>query len=326
LPESIYFDDKPYISALDDMSKSTSVFRQELLGTRNELLVLADGIKMIATSFRGFAEELSVSFTSVSSIGTTTKTSLESVFNTFGAVKFLHESVDALDKLTYGFASITPALDATGIAMGIEMTMTNLATAAQTLLNAAVMLFPAALLIAAIVAVVALFIKYVKEATKASETQQRLNADTQALKESTDDLKKSLEESKVAYVESTSKIATNAGAAEVLAQKIYALSEVENKSAAEKQQLLVLLNQLNEIMPELNLLYDEEANCLNRTTEQVQNLITAKKEELLQLAAAEKAVELARERLDVEQKLREIEASKADWTAQHEEEGLLMVA
>jgi len=208
----------------------------------------------------------------------------------------------------------------------LAATSTTVATGAQLALNTAMLLFPAAMFILAVGAIVAIVIGLINIFRKSADELKRLKADTEALTESTNELIKSLEESKAAYAESTTKITTNAGAAEVLAQKIYSLSEVESKSAEAKRQLSVLVDQLNSTMPGLNLLYDEETDCLSQTAEQVYALIEAKKEEFLQQAAAEKAVELAKERLDVEQQLREIEASKADWTAQREEEGLLMVA
>jgi len=238
-----------------------------------------------------------------------------------------------LSLLTTGFSTLK-----TGIANAISSvvswvsssmlaaTSTTAATGAQLALNTAMLLFPAAMFILAAGAIVAIVIGLINIFKKSADELKRLKADTEALTESTNDLIKSLEESKTAYAESTNKITTNAGAAEVLAKKIYSLSEEENKSAEAKRQLSVLVDQLNNTMPGLNLLYDEEADSLSQTATQVYALIDAKKEELLQQAAAEKAVELAKERLDVEQQPREIEANKADWTAQLEDEGLLMVA
>ena len=199
--------------------------------------------------------------------------------------------------------------------------VTNVFTVVTGLLKMALDNLPFITFAVVIAAAISVLVLFVKHMSKASETLRGLIDDTEALKESTNELTKSLEESKAAYAASTSKIETNAGAAEILAQKIYALSEEENKSTEAKRQLMVLVNQLNETMPGLNLLYDEEADCLSHTITQVYALIQAKKEEFLQQAAAEKALELAKERLDVEQQLREVAANKAAWEAQCDEEG-----
>ena len=145
---------------------------------------------------------------------------------------------------------------------------TDILSVATGLLNLAMNALPFIAIGTGIALLVVGIIKLIQCMNKASAEQQRLNADTQALKESTDDLTKSLEESKAAYAESTSKITNNAGAAEILAQRIYALSEEENKSAEAKRQLSVLVDQLNSTMPGLNLLYDEETDCLSQTAEQ----------------------------------------------------------
>ena len=265
---NIVFDDTLYTSAISNMSASTTGFRQDLLETQTEFSKLVDTIDRFVKYTKRAMPDMVAEFTSFTSVGTEVKTSFTGVFDAFSVADQMQKGISMLDKMTYGFASITPVLNASGIAMGAQMALTNLAAAAQTLLNAAVMLFPAVLLIGLLVAISACLYKFIKDATKASETQQRLNADTQALKESTDELNKSLEESKAAYAASTSKIETNAGAAKILAEKIYALSDEENKSAEAKRQLSVLVDQLNNTMPGRNLLYNAEADYLSQTTEQ----------------------------------------------------------
>jgi len=191
------------------------------------------------------------------------------------SVSFLANAFTILSSASAAFEAliISTQLYTTSIVGGTAVT--NVFTIAAGLLKMAMDALPfiaiAALIALAVVDIIAL----IKHFTKASKTQQRLNAETQALKESTDELNKSLEENKAAYAESTSKIQTNAGAAAILAQKIYALSEEENKSAEAKRQLSVLVDQLNSTIPGLNLLYDEEADCLSQTSAREVVLVAA---------------------------------------------------
>ena len=58
-----------------------------------------------------------------------------------------------------------------------------------------------------------------------------------------------------------------------LTAQITTLAEAENKSAAEKQLLSALVDELNAKMPELGLIYDENTDSLNMSTEALQEYI-----------------------------------------------------
>ena len=57
------------------------------------------------------------------------------------------------------------------------------------------------------------------------------------------------------------------------------LSDKEQKSAADKQAILGLVRDLNEAVPELNLAYDEQTDSLNMTTEALERMIVAQREQ-----------------------------------------------
>lgn len=101
--------------------------------------------------------------------------------------------------------------------------------------------------------------------------------------------------SKDAYAGQVSEIENNAAAAQKLADEIFALSEVENKSAAQKEQLASLIEQLNGLMPELNLSIDEQTGLMNKNADSVYDFIDAKKEQLKLQADEERIVEIYKE-------------------------------
>ena len=146
-----------------------------------------------------------------------------------------------------------------------------------------------------------------------SEAQVKLTGDTEKLKEKNEELRKSMADSAAAFDGNKQKMDVQAGAAEKLADRVFDLAEKENKSAEEKAQLARMVEELNKTMPGLNLLYDEESGLLNMNRDAVMKLIEAKKEEMMQQAMAERAVELLKEQLDLEHQREQVLKQIADW-------------
>lgn len=112
---------------------------------------------------------------------------------------------------------------------------------------------------------------------------ENLNAETTAAKEAAK-----------ARQDMISSVQKESEEAQFYAQKLQELSEVENKSAGQKQLMQAYVDRLNGSVEGLNLTYDEEKDKLNQTTEAIYKKISAQKEEALQAAyvqAAKKAYE-----------------------------------
>lgn len=181
MTSNVSFDDAVYTTALNNMSDATVSFQENLAGLREELLLFVDCTTKFDMS--GMLD----SFANVTSMGSTVKTALAGVSDAVSVYKTFKDGTEAVNKLTDGFASMKGALSLTGIAYGAQMSITNLATAAQTLLNGAIMLFPAAMIIAAVAAVVAGITLFVKEVAKGSENFQAFNARMEEAKKKTDE-------------------------------------------------------------------------------------------------------------------------------------------
>lgn len=67
--------------------------------------------------------------------------------------------------------------------------------------------------------------------------------------------------------------------AEILAGKVLELADQEGKSASQKQYLASMVEQLNELMPDLNLLYDAEADKLSASADVIWDKVEAMKAE-----------------------------------------------
>lgn len=127
-----------------------------------------------------------------------------------------------------------------------------------------------------------------------------------------------LDESREKRQESVAVATVEADQAAALAGKVEELAGQENKSAAQKAYLKGMVDQLNSAVPDLNLAYDEEADKLSQTTEEINNKISAMKEEAEVAAwqAAQKSViediaEATRQRGEAEKTLGKLEQDNA---------------
>jgi len=207
---------------------------------------------------------------------------------------------------------LTVATAAQTIATNIQTAATAVATAAQWLLNAAMMANPIGLIIAGVAALAAGIVVLVLWLNKESEEQKRLRESTKALVEENERLNDSIGKTKQAYDDKVSSMAKDAGAAKSLADKIAELSAVENKSAKQKQQLASYVSMLNEAMGESVLEYNAETDAMGRNIDEIYGIVEARKQEALAQAARERAVEIAKEQMAVEDQLNKINRQRIE--------------
>jgi hypothetical protein len=130
-----------------------------------------------------------------------------------------------------------------------------------------------------------------------------LKESTKALVEENDKLNESLAGSSDAYSNKAANMAAEANASRSLADRIAALSAVENKSAEQKRQLTAYVGMLNDSLGESVLHYDAENDSMSRNVDEIYAIIAARAEEARGQAARERAVEIAKEQMVVEEQL-----------------------
>lgn len=145
----------------------------------------------------------------------------------------------------------------------------------------------------------------VKWFNKATEEGERLTAETEELGNATDELTESIDGNAESYKKSQVEIEGSAKANEDLAKKISDLAGQENRSAAEKEMLIAYTDQLNESVEGLNLSYDEEADALNMSSEQMQARLDLFSEQETANEAMERLVEITKEQNEAEAMLAE---------------------
>lgn len=167
---------------------------------------------------------------------------------------------------------------ALGTATSLLTGKISLQTAAHEALNLVQMASPQGLLTAAVVAgAAAIGALIAVTIMNRKETDENTIA-TQKLADEYEKLNTKLKDNKKARDESIASAEIEASSADVLMDKLEDLSKKENKSNSEKAMMKYYVDELNRVMPDLNLIYDEEKDALNKSTQAIRNNIDAQKD------------------------------------------------
>src|SRR5690625_4531743 len=157
---------------------------------------------------------------------------------------------------------------------------------------------------------------------RTSEEADILNDKNAELEESTSALTDELNTSAEAHEGNITEINASAEANQELAEKIEDLAGKENKSAAEKALLQSQVETLNDSVEGLNLAYDEEADALSMSSEELEARVGLMKDMAAQEEGQARLLEISTEQSKVDEKLEEINKSKEE-SKRLEEEGTI---
>lgn len=143
--------------------------------------------------------------------------------------------------------------------------------------------------------------------TQESEASKEAKAKNEEFKRSLDDLHESVNKGNEAYKDRRNEIQATAEDNERLVRKIDELNAVENKTAAQKKELASAAETLNSRIEGLNIQYDKATGTINMTTDAIRKQIEIAKASAEIEAANEKMVENAKKRLEIKDKMKELE-------------------
>ncbi|MEG3273003.1 tape measure protein [Streptococcus suis] len=149
--------------------------------------------------------------------------------------------------------------------------------------------------------------------TRESEESKRLSKAQEELAESTDNLKKSVKDSAVARKDSLQDVEANRESYKKLSAEIVALSQKENKSAADKKNLQKKIQTLNDSVEGLNLAYDKNTDSLSHNAEQINARISAMEAESTWEASQKNLLDIEQQRADIGAQLAEIAKLRTEW-------------
>ena len=143
--------------------------------------------------------------------------------------------------------------------------------------------------------------------TQESEASKEAKAKNEEFKRSLDDLHESINKGNEAYKDRRNEIQATAEDNERLVKKIDELNAVENKTAAQKKELASAAETLNSRIEGLNIQYDKATGTINMTTDAIRKQIEIAKASAEIEAANERMVENAKKRLEIKDKMKELE-------------------
>lgn len=135
---------------------------------------------------------------------------------------------------------------------------------------------------------------------KAERAQDQNYVATEKLMESQKALNDTLKDSKKVRDENTNSAKLEGKEADFLFRKLQELMKVEEKSTSQKEQIKNIVDQLNEVVPDLGLAYDAEKDKLNKSTEAIRENIKAQKDLLLAKAAQKNQEKIAEDIANIE--------------------------
>lgn len=148
--------------------------------------------------------------------------------------------------------------------------------------------------------------------TQESEASKEAKAKNEEFKRSLEDLHESVNKGNEAYKDRRNEIQAMAEDNERLVKKIDELNSVEHKTAAQKKELASAAETLNSRIEGLNIQYDKATGTINMTTDAIRKQIEIAKSSAEIEAANDKMVENAKKRLEIKDKMAELEKKYKD--------------
>lgn len=230
------------------------------------------GVKALGAGMEFLGENLDVVLPAAASLLTVVKgyTALKTVVSTFTAAKTAMEG-----------ASTGMTLLGTAVKLFTGQAMT--ATTATGLLSTAVTAMggPVGIAVLGIGALAAGAVTYRMTLPKTISESERFADSCAELKEAQDELSESIQKVEEKTKDNIKETQTQGIEADNLFKKLKDLIKVEDKSAGTKAQIKSVVEELNGILPDLGLIYDEETDKLNKSTKAIRNNIDALKEQAM---------------------------------------------
>ena len=223
-----------------------------------------------------------------------------------GAVQSIVDWLNSLDEgtkttiVTIGaiVAAIGPLLIVGGkVLQGISKITGALSTVGGTTWG------PIGLVIAGVAAATAAIIAWQDALYKAALEASPFTDDLKDLKDANDELSTSIATTKEKYENEQEALETNAGYAEALTEKLNELMGAYDGSTESSEKIKLVVDELNKVVPDLGLAWDEATNSLNLNTEEIYNQINAMKAQAQVAALQDYYTESLKEQYQAEKNL-----------------------
>lgn len=207
---------------------------------------------------------------------------------------------------------VGPAIEAAGAAWKAYQTANEGATVSQWLLNTAMEANPAGILVTAIVGLTAAVAAYILINKDNLSVMDETTQKTKELVEETKTLNEEYANSTAGRKTAKEEMLGEATVAKNLAAELKELENKTSRTTAEQARMKLIVEELNQLVPELNLVIDEQTGNLNMSTDAIEQNIEALTAMARAEAAREDLAEIAREQYEAERNLIDLEAQLDD--------------
>ena len=216
------------------------------------------------------------------------------------AEKALPAIEDGLDAVIENMDSLVPAIGGVVASVGTFKATMKLATVAQALFNTTVSATPIALMVTAVAGAATAIGVYAESAGDASKDVADLADQSQRLCEKANEVSESAQDMITSYADSSAEIEAQGEYAKTLAERIETLADKTGRSNEETQVMQGYIAELNGLVPDLNLAYDEQAGKLNMASDALEEYLNQSQKDIELQALREQAVELIKKRSELE--------------------------
>ncbi|WP_373124954.1 phage tail tape measure protein [Blautia producta] len=216
------------------------------------------------------------------------------------AEKALPAIEDGLDAVIENMDSLVPAIGGVIASVGTFKATMNLATVAQALLNTTVSATPIALMVTAVAGAATAIGVYAESAGDASKDVADLADQSQRLCDKANEVSESAQDMMTSYADSSAEIEAQGEYAKTLAERIETLAGKTERSNEETQVMQGYIAELNELVPDLNLAYDDQAGKLNLASDALEEYLNNSQKNIEMDALKGQAIELIKKRSELE--------------------------
>lgn len=170
----------------------------------------------------------------------------------------------------------------------------------------------ASLSTAGIAVAVGALIGFVSWLSRETDEQKKAREASEKHKESIKKLNDEVAQGKERYEDHRREIKATADENEKLVKKIDELSFVQKKTASQKKELAAATQMLNNNVSGLNIVYDKATGSINMTADAIRKQIEVTKQSAESEAASQRLVEIAKQKLEVEDKIADVKSKLKD--------------
>ena len=148
--------------------------------------------------------------------------------------------------------------------------------------------------------------------SRETDEQKKAREASEKHKESIKKLNDEVAQGKERYEDHRREIKATADENEKLVRKIEELSAVQKKTASQKKELAAATQTLNNNVSGLNIVYDKATGSINMTADAIRRQIEVSKQSAEAEAANQRLVEIAKQKLEVEDKIADVKSKLKD--------------